>query len=133
MQNERKKILIVDDEAALRRGLSRCLDLAGYFPIEAEDGPTALELVRQQWPALVILDVMMRGMSGIEVCHKLREDEETRKIKILFLSARGQIREQTAGLEAGADYYMTKPFEYRKLLQVIEEILRKPESDGANP
>ncbi|HLA39818.1 MAG TPA: response regulator [Candidatus Glassbacteria bacterium] len=130
MEFERIKILIVDDETALRIGLSHCLKKAGYLTLEAQDGPTALELVRRQRPALVILDVMMRGMTGIEVCRKLRDDEETREIKILFLSARGQTHEQSEGLEAGGDYYMTKPFEYRKLLKVIEDLLENRKETG---
>jgi DNA-binding response OmpR family regulator len=123
MKFDRNKILIVEDEAPLRLGLARCVQNAGYESLEAADGPTALEMVRKHMPALVILDVMMRGMTGIEVCIKLRADEDTRAIKIMFLSARGQLREQDEGMEAGGDYYMTKPFEYRELLRVIKELL----------
>ncbi len=129
MEFDRNKVLIVEDEAPLRFGLARCIERAGYLPLQAADGPSALEMVSKHLPGLVILDVMMRGMSGIEVCRKLREDPHTSGIKILFLSARGQLREQTEGLEAGGDYYMTKPFEYKELLQVIEDLLaeRKPD------
>jgi DNA-binding response OmpR family regulator len=129
MEFDRNKVLIVEDEAPLRFGLARCIERAGYIPLQAGDGPTALEMVSQHMPGLVILDVMMHGMSGIEVCRKLREDQNTSEIKIMFLSARGQVREQTEGLEAGGDYYMTKPFEYKKLLQVLEDLLaeRKPD------
>lgn len=123
MGYDKSKILIVEDEAALRLGLSRCLEREGYQSLEAADGPTALYMVRRHRPALVILDVMMHGMSGIEVCRRLREDETTSGIKVMFLSARGQIREQDEGMQAGADYYMTKPFEYRELLKVIRDLL----------
>lgn len=123
MEFDSSKILIVEDEAPLRLGLAKCLERAGYVALESADGSTALAMAREHLPALVILDVMMRGMTGIEVCRKLREDQLTEGIKIMFLSAKGQIREQNEGLEAGGDYYMTKPFEYRKLLQVIEDLL----------
>jgi len=124
------KILIVEDETPLRLGLARCIERAGYLPLEAADGLTALEMVREHMPALIILDVMMHGMNGIEVCLKLRADELTSGIKIMFLSARGQLREQDEGMEAGGDYYMTKPFEYRELLRVISELLDNAEQAG---
>lgn len=129
MEFDRNKILIVEDEAPLRFGLARCIERAGYLALQAADGPSALEMVSKHMPALLILDVMMYGMSGIEVCRNLKKDRLTSGIKILFLSARGQVREQTEGLAAGGDYYMTKPFEYKVLLQVIEDLLaeRKPD------
>ncbi len=123
---DKNKILIVEDETPLRVGLARCIERTGYVALQAADGPSALEMVRNHMPGLVILDVMMHGMSGIEVCRKLRENQHTCGIKIMFLSARGQMREQSEGLEAGGDYYMTKPFEYKQLLRVIDDLLAEP-------
>ena len=123
MKFDPNKILIVDDEKALRMGLSVCLRNAGFEPVEAADGNEALRMVVEHRPALLILDVMMEGMSGLEVCRILRKNSETRKIKILFLSAKGQIKEQDEGMEAGGDYYMTKPFEYRKLIKIIRKLI----------
>lgn len=123
MDLDQNKILIVDDEKALRMGLSKCLRNVGFEPVEAADGNEALRKVVQHRPALVILDVMMRGMSGLEVCQILRKNPATRAIKILFLSAKGQLKEQNEGLEAGGDHYITKPFEYRELIKIIKKLL----------
>ncbi len=118
------KVLIVDDEKALRLGLARCIENAGFEAVAAADGNEALRMVEEHRPALVILDVMMHGLSGLEVCRILRKNPETRGMKILFLSAKGQMKEQEEGLNAGGDYYLTKPFSYRKLLKIIENFLR---------
>src|SRR3970282_820190 len=115
MDLDKNKILIVDDEKAIRLGLAKCVRKAGYDPVEAADGSEALRLVEEHCPGLVVLDVMMRGLSGLEVCRILRQNPRTRPIKVVFLSARGQLKERTEGLEAGGDFYMTKPFEYREL------------------
>ena len=123
MELDLNKILIVDDEKALRMGLSMCLRNVGLEPVEAADGNEALRMVVEHRPALVILDVMMDGMSGLEVCRILRKNPATRAIKILFLSAKGQLKEQNAGMDAGGDYYITKPFEYKKLLKIIKGLL----------
>lgn len=123
MELDLNKILIVDDEKALRMGLSMCLRNVGLEPVEAADGNEALRMVVEHRPALVVLDVMMDGMSGLEVCRILRKNPATRAIKILFLSAKGQLKEQNAGMEAGGDYYITKPFEYKKLLKIIKGFL----------
>lgn len=123
MKFDPNKILIVDDEKALRMGLSVCLRNAGFEPVEAADGKEALRMVVKHRPALLILDVMMEGMSGLEVCRILRKNSETRQIKVLFLSAKGQLKEQDEGMEAGGDYYMTKPFEYRKLIKIIRKLI----------
>ncbi|MCE5269750.1 response regulator [bacterium] len=123
MSQSRHKILIVDDERMLRLGLARCLENAGFETLTSEDGEQALALVRSEKPDLVLLDVMMRGMNGLQVCRALRGDPDTSRVRIVFLSARGQERERAEGLEAGADYYMTKPFDYRDLIRVVKQLL----------
>ncbi|MFC1613730.1 response regulator transcription factor [Gemmatimonadota bacterium] len=120
----RNKILIVDDEKALRVGLAHCVENAGFEPVVAADGEEALQLVEEHWPAMVILDVMMNGLSGLEVCRILRNKPDAGKIKIIFLSAKGQLKEQAEGLEAGGDYYITKPFSYKELIDIIKDLLR---------
>lgn len=117
------RILVVDDEEILRKGICRCVESAGFSTIEAGNGETALELVHREMPSLVILDVMMEGISGLEVCRRIRENENTKNLKVLFLSARGQLKEQIKGIEAGGDYYMTKPFNYKELIKVIHDLL----------
>ena len=123
MKINHNKILIVDDERALRIGLARCVNAEGFEHIEASDGNEALKLASEHMPGLVILDVMMRGMSGLEVCRKVRQDKEMKEIKVIMLSARGQQKEREEGLEAGADYYITKPFDYRELIKHIKSLL----------
>ena len=106
MKINNNKILIVDDERALRVGLARCVNAQGFEHIEASNGNEALVLASEHMPGLVILDVMMHGMSGLEVCRKLRHNSATKDIKIIMLSARGQQKEREEGLEAGADYFI---------------------------
>ena len=123
MKLEKNRILIVDDERALRRGVVKIVETIGYEPLEAENGEEALRQVERHRPALIILDVMMKGMSGLEVCSRLKEDPETSGIQIIILSARGQTREQEEGLRAGADRYISKPFDYKELIKTIHELL----------
>jgi len=124
MELNRNKVLIVDDEKALRLGLAQCVQSIGFEPVVAADGNEALQLIEKHRPALVILDVMMHGLSGLEVCRILRKNPHTRKMKIVFLSAKGQMKEQEEGLKAGGDYYITKPFSYKNLLGIIKNFLR---------
>jgi len=118
-----RKILIVDDEKSLRSGLAKCVKIAGFEPLEAADGNEALSMVTKHKPGLIILDVMMRGLSGLEVCRLLRKDSQIRGIKVIMLSAKGQLKEREEGFEAGADYYITKPFDYRELIKIIKQFL----------
>ena len=118
-----EKILIVDDEKALRLALTECLKTAGFTPIVASKGKEALRLIEKHLPALVILDVMMPDMSGLEVCRSIRKNPKTSGIKVIILSARGQEREKEEGLKAGADRYITKPFDYQQLLETIGELI----------
>ena len=122
MEPDKSKILIVDDEKSLRLGLITIVKSIGYEPLEAENGNEALSQVEQHRPALIILDVMMKGLSGLDVCRTLKRDPETSAIKIIMLSARGQIREKEEGLKAGADRYITKPFDYKELIKTIKEL-----------
>jgi DNA-binding response OmpR family regulator len=117
------KILLVDDEKAIRLALTECLKTAGFETLEASEGGKALKIARNQRPALIILDVMMPDVSGLEVCRTLKKDPGTRGIKIIMLSARGQEKEKEEGLQAGADRYITKPFSYEELMREIEELL----------
>ncbi|MBN1291412.1 MAG: response regulator [Candidatus Latescibacteria bacterium] len=118
-----RKILIVDDEKPIRVALIEFVKNTGFTPIEAENGQRALRLVKEQQPALLILDVMMPDISGLEVCRILKNDPETHGIKIIMLSARGQDNEKEEGLQSGADSYITKPFSYEELGGAIKELL----------
>lgn len=124
------RILVVDDEPAVRVALSRILTGAGFEVLTAADGPQALDQVVSDPPEAVILDVLMPGMDGLEVCRKLREIDG--EIPVLMLTARGAIEDRVTGLDAGADDYLAKPFALEELLARIRALLRRaaPEPDG---
>jgi two-component system phosphate regulon response regulator PhoB len=90
--------------------------------VEASNGNEALRLAEEMNPSLIILDVMMPDLSGLDVCRILREKPETKDILIIMLSARGQVKEKEEGLKAGADRYITKPFEDNDLMLTISEL-----------
>src|SRR5271166_674573 len=117
------RILIVDDEPAIRRTLRTNLAARGYEAIVAENGEEALRLAALQMPQLVILDLMLPGVSGLEVCRQLRE---LSTVPILVLSARGEERTKVQALDLGADDYLTKPFGMGELLARVRALLRRP-------
>jgi DNA-binding response OmpR family regulator len=116
------KILIADDEPDLVNGLSINLTKEGYQILKAFDGNAALKIALQENPHLIILDVMMPGMSGLEVCRAIRQKEiDTR---IIMLSAKGEEIDKVLGLEIGADDYVAKPFNLRELVAIVHARLR---------
>ena len=121
------KILVVEDEFAMRQGLIDNLEIEGYKVDDAADGKLGLEKILQNNYNLVILDVMMPGMSGFDVCKKARSAGiET---PIILLTAKGEEIDKVLGLELGADDYITKPFGLRELLARIKTILRRTETE----
>jgi DNA-binding response OmpR family regulator len=118
-----KRVLIVDDEPNIVASLEFLMEQAGYEVQVARDGPEALRRAEAFRPQLVLLDVMMPGMNGYEVCQRLRSDERLQPLRILMLSAKGRDVEVTKGLELGADAYMTKPFSTRDLVARVRELL----------
>ncbi len=126
------KILVVDDERAVRESLRRALELEGYEIELAEDGRQALERLAGEngnEPDAVILDVLMPGMDGLEVCRTLRSRGS--RLPILMLTARTQVEDRVEGLDAGADDYLTKPFALEELLARVRALLRRSGDDGA--
>jgi two-component system response regulator MprA len=121
------KVLIVDDDAHIRASLRRTLAFEGYQVREAGDGSGALEAALDELPDLVILDVMLPGMDGIEVCRRLREVND---VPILMLTAREGTSSQVEGLDSGADDYLVKPFVKDELLARIRALLRRRTADG---
>lgn len=120
------RILIVDDEMPIREMIHTALDLAGYSCLEAEDARQAHQMIVDQRPALVLLDWMLpNGMSGIELCRRLKRDESLQEIPVIMLTARGEEDNKVQGLDAGADDYMTKPFSTRELVSRIKAVLRR--------
>jgi two-component system phosphate regulon response regulator PhoB len=123
MKNER--ILIVDDEIAIREMISIALDLAGFDCIEAEDALQAHHKIVDERPSLVLLDWMLPGMTGVELCRRLKRDETLSEIPVIMLTARGDEDHKIQGLDAGADDYVTKPFSTRELVSRIKAVLRR--------
>jgi two-component system alkaline phosphatase synthesis response regulator PhoP len=119
------KILIVDDEEDIRELLSYNLRKEGYVVFSAENGENGLSLLREEKPDLVLLDVMMPGMDGIEVCETIRQIPGLSQTLICFLTARGEDYSQIAGLDAGADDYVAKPIKPKVLISRINAILRR--------
>ncbi len=119
-------ILIVEDEPDLVRNLEYNLEQEGYQTVSALDGASALELLDEPpLPDLVILDLMLPDGSGLEVCRRIRNDESTRPIPVLMLTARNEEMDRITGFEAGADDYVVKPFSVRELKLRIKAILRR--------
>lgn len=119
------KLLIVDDDPAVRASLDRALRVQGYEVISASDGLEGLELLRSEHPDLVVLDVMMPRLDGLEACRRLRaEGFET---PVLILTAREEISDRVEGLDAGADDYLVKPFALEELLARLRALLRRQE------
>ncbi|SFL88856.1 response regulator [Pelosinus propionicus] len=124
-------ILVVDDEPSIIELLEFNLQKAGYHVLKAENGHEALQLVRANKPDLIILDLMIPGIDGIEVCRRLKGQQETAGIPIIMLTARNEEVDKIVGLELGADDYMTKPFSPRELMARIKAVLRRSHKDSA--
>lgn len=129
---ENPRVLVVDDEADLVELLSYNLRQAGYEPVGARNGLEALQAAARHKPHLIVLDLMMPEMSGIEVARRLRSDPKLVKTPIIMLTARAGEQDQVAGLSVGADDYVTKPFSPKVLLARIEAVLRRA-SDASSP
>jgi two-component system alkaline phosphatase synthesis response regulator PhoP len=119
------KLLIVDDEEDIRELLSYNLKREGYAVFVAQNGEDGLSVLRKEKPDLVLLDVMMPGMDGIEVCETIRQIPELSQTLICFLTARGEDYSQIAGLDAGADDYVSKPIKPKVLISRINAMLRR--------
>ena len=134
MKKKYTRILIVDDEPDILEILQYNLNGEGYQVKTAKNGRQAINLANHWMPHLVLLDVMMPEMDGIEACEELRKNKNLQNLIIIFLSARGEDYSQVAGLEAGADDYITKPIKPKVLISKIKAILRRlKNSDEKNP
>lgn len=118
-----KHVLIADDEPNIVISLEFLMKREGHRVSIARDGDAALAMIREQRPDLVLLDVMMPGRSGFDVCQAVRADEALAAVKILMLSAKGRDTDLAKGSALGADAYMTKPFSTRELADKVRELL----------
>jgi len=121
---ERSKILIVDDEPFNVDLLEQQLEELGYETVNATNGQEALDMVAAEAPDLILLDVMMPIMDGFTVCRLLKDNEETRLIPIVIMTALGAVEDRIQGIEAGADDFLTKPVDERELLARIQTTLK---------
>ena len=118
-------ILVVEDEPAIQTLVAACLQNAGHQVVRADTAEDAIRRVNEILPDVVLLDWMLPGMSGIQLARRLRGDERTHDLPIIMLTARGEEHDKIAGLDAGADDYLTKPFSPRELLARIKAVLRR--------
>src|SRR5205807_1261424 len=128
----RPRILIIEDERALTKVLAYNLEREGYEPVVAHDGQEGLRKAQTQPTDLVILDLMLPGLGGLDVCRELRAGEKTRNIPIIIITARSEETDEVIGLSMGADDYVTKPFSNKVLLQRMKAILRRSETAKEN-
>jgi DNA-binding response OmpR family regulator len=119
------KVLIVDDEPRIVAGVRKYFEQAGFDVLAAHDGPTGLSLARSKAPDLIVLDLMMPGMDGLDVCRELRRESD---VPIIMLTARVEEADKLIGLELGADDYVTKPFSPRELVARARAVLRRAQA-----
>jgi DNA-binding response OmpR family regulator len=128
-----RTILLIDDEPELVKLLDYNLSKAGYLVLTAKDGAAGLATARKHAPDAVILDVMMPGLDGWEVCKRLRQDPSTSALPVIMLTAKADEGDRVLGLELGADDYVTKPFGVRELLARVKALLRRSEVAASSP
>lgn len=126
------KVLVVDDEQNILELIRYNLEKEGYTVRTASDGNAALEMAQEEKPDLILLDVMLPNLDGLSACRVLRQNEVTRKIPIIMISARGEELDKVLGLEIGADDYVTKPFSIRELLARVKARLRRKQEESEN-
>ena len=130
MEAMRDRILVVEDEKDVRDMIRIHLKAAGFDVVEAHNGAEGLVLAKQDLPTVIILDLMMPEMSGVEVCRALRRNPATSRIPILMLTAKSMEDDKVAGFECGADDYVTKPFSPRELVLRVRAVARRQPDQG---
>ena len=132
MEAMRDRVLVVEDEKDVRELLRLNLKGGGFDVLEAQNGAEGLAIAKAELPSVVILDLMMPEMNGMEVCRALRRNPATSRIPILMLTAKSTEEDKVAGLEVGADDYVTKPFSPRELLLRVRAVARRQPDQGAS-
>ena len=123
-------VLVVDDEVALAGVVAGYLEREGFSVVQAHDGPSAVALARSRMPDLIVLDVMLPGFDGVEVCRQVRQFTDA---YIIMLTARAEEVDKVVGLSVGADDYLVKPFSPRELIARVRAMLRRPRAVPASP
>lgn len=129
----KRRLLVVDDEPSIAKIVRKQLEVAGYEVTVAVDGLEGLTKAREMMPELIVLDVMLPKMNGTEVCKTLKGDPKTNPIPILMLTAKAQRTDKDIGLEAGANAFLTKPFQLDELLAKIKALLEASAAAGGAP
>jgi len=124
-------ILIIEDESEIAALIALHLTRAGFASMSVGSGEDGLDRIAQQRPELVILDLMLPGIDGLEVCRRLKYDEQTRHVPIIMVTARGEEADIVTGLEMGADDYMVKPFSPRELVARVRAVLRRDDEEAS--
>jgi two-component system phosphate regulon response regulator PhoB len=133
VKRREETVLVVEDEVAIAELIEYNLLKAGYHVLLSNSGEAALALAKSELPALILLDIMLPGLDGLEVCRRLKREPGLRKIRVVMVTAKGEEDHIVAGLEAGADDYIVKPFSPRVLVARVEAVLRRevePEMQG---
>ena len=133
MSSIAQTILVVEDEPDIRKLINYNLAQDRFKVLEAEDGEQALKLLQRETPNLVILDLMLPGLSGLELCKILRDRQDTSRLPILMLTAKAGEADKVVGLEMGADDYLSKPFSPREMVARVRAILRGADASASNP
>jgi DNA-binding response OmpR family regulator len=120
-------ILIVDDEPNIVIPLQFLMEQNGYSTLVAQSGEEALEMISKEKPDLVLLDIMLPGVDGFEVCEIIRLNPEWRNTRVIFLTAKGRDVDIAKGMVLGADEYITKPFSNQQIIDAVKKLLEKPE------
>jgi DNA-binding response OmpR family regulator len=123
-------VLVIDDEPPIRLLCRVNLEAEGMTVLEAADGPSGLDVAKDEQPDVILLDVMMPGLDGWSVAERLLEDERTREIPIIFLTARAEFRDRARGLDLGGIDYITKPFNPLDLAPTVRDLLERIETGG---
>lgn len=129
----KEKILIVEDEKDIIKMLDYNLKKEGYATLSSRNGEDAIEIAQVEHPNLIILDLMLPGIDGLEVCKTLKNNSKTASIPVIMLTAKSQESDKVVGLELGADDYVTKPFSPRELIARIKAVLRRIKEKGKPP
>ena len=117
------KVLVVEDEIKIRNVVCMYLEKEGFNVLQTDNGVEALSMIEKEKPSLIILDIMLPGLSGLEVCKRIKTNKKTKDIYVIILSAKGQEWEKAEGYQVGADLYETKPFSPKNLINNIKELL----------